>query len=179
MQPRYHIPYLVLLAGLSLLCSCKSPSKPSLSGPQVLGAVHAAHDGYVKGDAGVCQAAVVLKNPTEAPIEYIIGCWPRATGELPEGTRSIAAVGLSVEELPAELRWKAGEPQMPISMMKRYGMVQTKVLASTQSERILLPLYVTPSHPGKTHNQLLIGIRQSSNENDPETYDIYIADLVL
>jgi hypothetical protein len=58
-------------------------------------------------------------------------------------------------------------------------MVQTKVLAPQQSERILLRLSVTPSLPGKTHNQLMIGIRTASDANSPEAYAMYIAELVL
>lgn len=174
----YSIPKLVVLVCVSLLCSCKSPSKPSVSEYQVLDRIQVAHDGYAKDNSGVWQGVVLLKNPTEMPIECIIGSFP---GAVPEGSRSIGATGLSLEEFPTHLRWNAGvsHGQMPIPMMKRYGMVQTKVLGPQQSERILLPIYVTPSRPGETKTQLFIGIRQGSDQPGPEIYDSYIAELVL
>lgn len=177
MHRRHHILYLAAFACVSLFCSCKSPSRASLSEPQALGRITVAHDGYANDESGVWHAAIVLKNPAEAPIEYMIGSYP--TGELPEGSRSIPAVGLSEEDLPIHLRWNPGEPQMPMRMMWRYGLVRTKVLAPQGSERILLPLYVTPSHPGKTRTQLLIGIRPGSGADSPQTYESYIAELVL
>jgi len=177
MRHRQHIPYLLVLACVSLFCACKSPSRPSVSEPQALCRITVAHDGYAKDESGVWHAAVVLENPAEVPIEYIIGSYP--TGELPEGSRSTPAVGLSEEDLRIHLRWNPGEPQMPMRMMTRYGLVRTKVLAPQRSERILLPLYVTPSHPGKTHTQLLIGIRPGSGADSPQTYESYIAELVL
>ena len=179
MRHRQQVSCLVAVALLSLVSSCKSPSKPSGSEPQVLGRISVALDGYAKDASGVWHSAVLLRNPAEVPVECILGSYPKATGELPEGTQSVAAVDLPVDQMPKSLLWDRGESQMPIPMMKRYGMVQTKVLAPRQSERVLLPLWVTPSHPGKTHNQLLIGIRTGSTGDGPQAYDSYIAELVL
>jgi len=171
--------FVVFLACGSLLCSCKTLNDSKVTESHFLGRLNVSHEGYERRQDDVWHAVVALKNSTEVPIECIFGSIPKATAELPEGTMSIAAVELSEEELPVELHWNSGVPQMPISMMKRYGLVQTRLVGAAQSERIFLPLYLTPSHLGKTHNQLMIGIRQTSDREDPETYDTYIAELAL
>lgn len=138
--------------------------------------ISAALDGYSKDASGAWHCAVLLRNTSEAKIECIAASYPYPMG-LPAGTRSFPAKELQVRQMPTSAIWHRLEPRMPVGMMRRYGFLQSEMVAPQQSVRILLPLYTTPSRPGGTRNVLVVGFRGDGAGGGSEAHTTFVAEV--